>query len=284
MQIAQTRQSRGNRDEAVSYLRRALGADPENEAAYNRLEKAYEETGRWEDLDRLYRQRLSVATEVEAAELLMRRGELLEKKLGDRKGARECYESVLSREPLGGPASTRLHHLYRADKDYDKLLELNQRALDGTTERATRIRLMLEMAFIYRDQVNDSEAAAHLLHEVLQIEPDHRKALTAYEDYFRQKGDYRNLAELVRFAAQSAAEAGAPAMEICAKLEELADVSERHLGDLEGAVEAWQQIGRHHPDVQRSKDALGRIGAKMRMWQNMVNAWIRSWPRPPRPR
>ena len=271
MQIAQTRQSRGDRDGAIAYLRRALGADPENEAAYNRLEKAYEETGRWEDLDRLYRQRLSVATEMEQVDLLMRRGELLERKLGDRKGARECYESVLAHEPLGGPAHNRLMQLYRADKDYNKLLELHQRALDGTQDRATRIRLMIEMAAIHRENLGDQEAAAHLLHEVLQLEPDHRKALTAYEDYFRQKGDYRNLAELLRFAAQSAGQAGAPAMEVCARLEELADVSERHLGDLEGAIEAWQQIARLHPDVQRSKEALGRLGAKLRMWQGMVN-------------
>ena len=271
MQIAQSRQSRGDRDDAIAYLRRALGADPENEAAYNRLEKAYEETGRWEDLDRLYRQRLSVATEMEQVELLMRRGELLERKLGDRKGARECYESVLAHEPLGGPASNRLMQLHRADKDYERLLELHQRTLDGTQDRATRIRVMMEMSAIYREHMGDLEAAAHLLHEVLQLEPDHRKALSSYEDYFRQKGDYRNLSELLRFAAQSASQAGAPAMEVCGRLEELADVSERHLGDMEGAIEAWQQIARLHPDVQRSKEALGRLGAKLRMWQGMVN-------------
>jgi tetratricopeptide (TPR) repeat protein len=271
MQIAQARQTRGDRDGAIAYLRRALGADPENEAAYNRLEKAYEETGRWEDLDRLYRQRLSVATEMETTELLMRRGELLERKLGDRKGARECYEKVLADEPLGGPASNRLTQLYRADKDWERLLDLHQRTLDATQDPATRIRLMMEMSAIHREHLGDPEAAAHLLHEVLQLEPDHRKALDAYEDYFRQKGDYRNLSELLRFAAQSAGEAGAPPMEVCARLEELADVSERHLGDLEGAIEAWQQIARLHPDVQRSKEALGRLGAKLRMWQGMVN-------------
>jgi tetratricopeptide (TPR) repeat protein len=271
MQIAQARQTRGDRDGAIAYLRRALGADSENEAAYNRLEKAYEETGRWEDLDRLYRQRLSVATEMETTELLMRRGELLERKLGDRKAARDCYEKVLAEEPLGGPASNRLMQLYRADKDWDRLLDLHQRALDATQDPATRIRLMMEMSAIHREHLGDPEAAAHLLHEVLQLEPDHRKALDAYEDYFRQKGDYRNLSELLRFAAQSAGDAGAPPMEVCARLEELADVSERHLGDLEGAIEAWQQIARLHPDVQRSKEALGRLGAKLRMWQGMVN-------------
>jgi tetratricopeptide (TPR) repeat protein len=271
MQIAQRRQARGDRDGSISYLRRALGADPENDSAYQRLERAYEETGRWEDLDRLYRQKLSVTTGVEQVALLMRRAELLDKKLGDRKGARECYELVLPHEPLGGPASTRLLELLRADGDWEKVAELTRRMIEASGDRQARLRLQLELALICRDHLEDGEAAAHLFHEILQDEPGHRKALAAYEDYFRQKGDYRNLAELLRFAAQAAIDAAAPPMEICARLEELADVSERRLGDLEGAVEAWQLISEHHPDTERSREALGRLGAKMRMWHGMVN-------------
>ncbi|MCA9668370.1 MAG: tetratricopeptide repeat protein, partial [Myxococcales bacterium] len=267
MQIAQRRQSRGDRDGAIGYLRRALGADPENEAAATRLERAYQETGRWADLDRLYRQRISVASDLEATQLLMRRAELLERKLGDRQGARECYETVLPREVLGGPASTRLKELYRADEDWEKLEQLLQRELDGAKDRNARLKLMMEIALIRRDHGVDSEGAAVLLHEILQIDPEHRKALAAYEDYFRQKGDYRNLSELLRYAAQSAREANAPPMEICARLEELADVCERRLGDLEGAAEAWQQIADLHPDTGRSKESLRRIGVRMRMWQ-----------------
>ncbi|MCK5799802.1 MAG: hypothetical protein KAI47_21580, partial [Deltaproteobacteria bacterium] len=56
IQIAQRREARSDRDGTISYLRRALGADPENEGAATRLERAYRETGRWEDLDRLFRQ------------------------------------------------------------------------------------------------------------------------------------------------------------------------------------------------------------------------------------
>ncbi len=270
IQIAQSYQSRGDREKTVSYLRRALGADPQNEAAYLKLEKTYEETGRWEDLDRLYRQRISVASPVESIELLMRRGDLLERKLGDRKGARECYELVWPQEPLGGPAQNRLLHLYRADKEYDKLLALLQSQLDQTTDRRGRISIFMEMAFICRDQLNDHESSAHLFHEVLQIEPENRRALSAYADYFRQKEDYRNLAELLRFAAQAAKDAGASSMEICSKLEELADISERYIGDLEGAIEAWQQIGQLHPDTERTQDHLTRLAGKLRMWQGMV--------------
>ena len=270
MQIAQRRHNNGDREGSISFLRRALGADPENETAYNRLEQAYEETGRGEDLERLYRQRISVAMGAEATALQMRRGELLERKLGDLKGARECYESVLVHEPLGGPASSRLIEIYRAEGDWEKVIELKTRALDGARDQQARIQLMMEIATITRDHLNEAETAAHLFHEVLGVDPHHRKALAAYEDYFRQMGDYRNLAELLRFAAETATNSGAPPMEICARLEELADVSERRLGDLEGALDAWQQLAMIHPDTQRSNEAISRLGAKIKMWQGTI--------------
>ncbi|MCC6748811.1 MAG: hypothetical protein IT371_14220 [Deltaproteobacteria bacterium] len=266
LQVAQRRYARGDRDGAIGYLRRALGADPDNPAAASRLERAYEESNRWEELDRLYRQRLATATTVEAAELQMRRAELLERKLGDRQGAKACYEAILAHEPLGGPASSRLKELYRADGDHAKLLGLLRGSLDALQDRAQKARVMLEMAQLHRDALDEPDRAAELLHEVLQLEPGNRKAHDAYQSYFREKGDHRNLAELLRFAAQWAAEHKAPAVEVCARLEELAEVCERDLGDLPGALEAWQQLAHLHPDQQRSAGAVHRLAARLQAW------------------
>jgi tetratricopeptide (TPR) repeat protein len=179
---------------------------------------------------------------------------------------------VLAHEPLGGPASARLKELCRADGDFKRLLELLHGELEVTTDRSTRGRLMMEIAQLHRDKLGDPEAAALVLHDLLQADPQHRKALAAYEDYFRQKGDYRNLAELLRYAAQSSREAGAAPMEVCARLEELADACEQRLGDIDGAIEAWQQIAEIHPDRQRADDALRRLHAKRRMWHKTVEA------------
>ncbi|PIE66388.1 MAG: hypothetical protein CSA24_00280 [Deltaproteobacteria bacterium] len=270
IQIAQRREARSDRDGAIAYLRRALGADPENEAAAARLERAYRETGRWEDLDRLFRQRLSVVEESAAVELALRRGEILERKLGDRKGARECYEALLEDEPVGGRAEGHLRDIYSTDGDWEALLALDERALADTSPTEARIRLLLEMASIHGEKLNQPDTAAQLLHEVLQLDPQQRRALAAYEDYFRDKGDFRNLSELLRFSAQSARERGAPPMEVCSRLEELAEICERKLGDLPGALEAWEQIAELHHDVRRSRHAIDRLSRRMRQIQKLA--------------
>ena len=275
VKIAQRRESQGDRDGAISFLRRALGANPANEAAYIRLERTYQDTGRWEDLDSLYQQRLGVAGERERVALALQRADVLERKLGDRDRARKCYEEALEHEGAGGDAAGRLLEIYRADKDHDRLANLLQDVLSIPSNQETRIRHMMELAGLFAEHLDDVESAARLFFEVLQLDPAIDKAQQGYKDYFKHKGDFRNLAELARFCAQYAMDSGAPQLEICAVLEELAEISERRLGDLEGAVEAWQQIALLHPDVQRSRESLGRLNLQMKRWHHMVEAMER---------
>ena len=272
VKIAQRREGQGDREGAISYLRRALGADPANEAAYIRLERTYQDTGRWEDLEVLYGQRVAVADEREQAALQVQRADLLERRLGNHQKARECFEAAMEYEGAGSEVASRLMEIYRADGDHERLAELLQDALRVPADQPTSVRLMMELAALYDDHLDDDEAAARLHFEVIKLEPQHERALEAYRAYFKRKGDFKNLSELVRFAGQFAMDSGAPPLESCAILEELADISERHLGDLDGAVEAWQQIALLHPDTERSREALGRIGTQMKRWHHMVEA------------
>jgi len=272
VKIAQRRESQGDREGAISYLRRALGAEPANEAAYIRLERTYQDTGRWEDLEALYKQRVAVADQREQAALQMQRADLLERRLGNHQKARECYEAALEYEGASGEVAGRLMEIYRADGDHDKLADLLQDALRAPSDQPTRVRQLLELAALYDDHLDDDESAAHLYFEVLKLEPDHERALEGYKAYFKRKGDFKNLSELIRFVGQHAMDSGAPPLEICATLEDLAEISERHLGDLDAAVEAWQQIALLHPDTERSREALGRLGNQMKRWHHMVEA------------
>ncbi|MDP6370661.1 MAG: glycosyltransferase family 39 protein, partial [Planctomycetota bacterium] len=134
VKIAQRRESQGDREGAISYLRRALGADPSNEAAYIRLERTYQDTGRWEDLEVLYGQRVAVADPREQSALQMQRADLLERRLGNHQKARECFEAALEYEGPVGEVAERLMEIYRADGDNESLAYLLQEALRAPSE------------------------------------------------------------------------------------------------------------------------------------------------------
>src|SRR5215471_14688945 len=128
LELGRKRLGEGDGENAAVYLRRALGADPDNEEAARLLEETYQTLERWADLDRLYRQRLATATGPDVIDLLMRRAELAEGQLADRAEAKRCYEAILPHEPatLSGPATRRLLELYSHDNEWQKLATLRQ--------------------------------------------------------------------------------------------------------------------------------------------------------------
>src|SRR5262249_43498181 len=160
LELGRRQLSAGDGAAAASYLRRALGADPDNEAAAKLLEETYQALERWADLDRLYRQRLATASGPAAVDLLRGRAQLSEERLDDRKEAKRCYEAILQHEPLGGPAAERLERMVTEDGDWEALAALKQRALESAADPEARTRLRIELGRLYADQAGDAAAAA----------------------------------------------------------------------------------------------------------------------------
>ena len=272
LELAGRDQADGAAEASVAYLKRALGADPTSEEAYTRLQQAYQQLERWDELERLYAQRAAVVPPQEAATLQMYRADLLLRYLERTDEARRCFEAALPQQGPTGDAAAQLLEIYREGNDWDLVIQILSAQVDSCSTLEAKVRLKLEMSAILRDRLDDPEAAAHLVHEVLQLQPDSHLAMEAYQTYFRRKGDFPNLVNLQRYLADQGRVTGMPAVDICALLEEVADTSERRLGDLEGAVEAWQQIAEIHPDTARSQEALDRLATRMHSWQQKIQA------------
>ena len=272
LDLAVRRQDEGESEQSVAYLKRALGADPTSEQAFTLLQQAYQQLERWEELERLYAQRTAVVGPQEAASLQMYRADLLLRHLGRVDEARRCFEAALPHQGPAGDAAAQLLEIYREGNDWDLVIRILRAQVDVCTTLEAKVGLKLEMSAILSDRLDDPEAAAHLVHEVLQLQPDSHLAMEAYQAYFRRKGDFPNLVNLQRYLADQGRVTAMPSMDICDLLEEVANTSERRLGDLEGAVEAWQQIAEIHPDTARSQEALDRLAARMHSWQQKVQA------------
>ena len=55
---------------------------------------------------------------------------------------------------------------------------------------------------ITREHLNDRDRAAEQLHRVLSINPQNEEALARYGDHFRERRDWRGLADLLEFALE----------------------------------------------------------------------------------
>ena len=249
-QIARRRLEAGDVENTISALRKALAAVPGHPESSDLIERTYYDAQRFQDLDRYYRERVQGATSPEEQiNFLYKRAQLAEGDLEDIPEAQRIYSEIAEQEPPGGPAGERLAELYAHGQDYAKLAELREKQLGDVEDPEHRVRLMTELASLYGDRLGDRDQAAVYLHAILQLEPGNPAALAAYAEHFRDKQDWPALVDLLDFGLEQARAAGASADELIGRLEEIAAVSEKHLGDAERAVIAWRRIEELDPEL-----------------------------------
>jgi golgin subfamily B member 1 len=270
-QIARRRHEAGDVDNAVAALRKSLAAVPFHTEALALLERVLTESSRFADLDRFLRERVAQArTNKEKIEILTKRAHLAETSLGDLEEAIRTYEQVVALEPPGGPADQHLAKLYAGRADYGKLAELREKQLERTTDHAGRLALLRELAELYQDRLGDREQAAVYLHAILQDNPSDAPALKAYADHFRARGSFRELADLLEFAAEHDRKHGRPLEDLLPRLEEVAVLVETKLGDLDRTLAVWRRIWELSPGYERAREAQKRILQKTKQWAQMV--------------
>ena len=271
-QIARRRQEAADIDNAVAALRKALAAVPGHAESSALIEQVLYGGGRLVDLDLYYRERVAEAKELEEKmDFLFKRAQLAEGDRRDMAEALRIYQDIVDIEPAGGPASQRLVELFSEKQDYARLAELREKQLGRVTDPGFRVAVLLELATLYRDRLGDPEQAAVCWHAVLQEDPNHPEALPAYAEHFRTRGDFPALIELLEFSFDHARGVGRPVEELLERLEEIAVIAERSLGDTERALSAWQRMDELQPGHDRAREAQKRILQKGKQWDRMVS-------------
>lgn len=256
----------------IGFLRRALGADPYSRASSEALEEALADTGRWEELDRILKHREASAEEdPEKIAILERRIGLYEGPLSDRPALIEALGNLAALQPPHGPASHQLRKLLREEQRWDDLatrIEADASALEH--DPRAQVGELLELATIAREHQGDKDRAAELLHRALGADPGNEEALARYAEHFRERRDWRGLADLYEFALDTARESGAANQELVRRLEEIAQIAELRLGDAARAMEAWKRIAELEPNSHKAREALRRLGSRAKMWEQLV--------------
>ncbi|HUS67692.1 MAG TPA: hypothetical protein VMZ28_24320 [Kofleriaceae bacterium] len=272
VEIGRRRMATEDTEAAILYLRRALGVDPFSQTSIESLENALIRGQKWEELDRLYRQVLAVVqSDADRETLLRKRADLVENQLGDREELKRVLEQVAALEPPGNPSYIRLRQLYTEDEDWSMLAALLETEIEAHEDDPHRqLRELLELATIVREHLGDRDRAAEILHRVLTIDPRSDEALTRYGDHFRERRDWRGLADLNEFALENIREAGGTVPELVRRLEELAHLAELRLGDMERAIATWRRVEELDPENPRAHESLRRLLSRAKMWEQLV--------------
>ncbi len=272
----------GDAEAGLGFLRRAVGVDPYDRTAGAALEQALRTAGRWDELERLLGQRASLTEDdPERAALLRRRIELFDEERPDRGQLIAALTELTELEPPRGPATQRLRVLLHEDQRWRDLAALIERDLASITaavapgddtgdDTDAQVAEILELAVLTREHLNEKDKAAELLHRALSIDPTNEDALARYVEHFRERRDFRGLADLYEFSLENARDAGATPAELMRRLEEIAQICELRLGDVPRALDTWRRIEDLEPGSPKAREAVRRLSARAKMWEQLV--------------
>ncbi|HRI10597.1 MAG TPA: hypothetical protein PKW35_22405, partial [Nannocystaceae bacterium] len=266
----------GDTRETLKLLRRTLSLRPDHHEAGTLLAEHLSAQERWTELDDLYARWIGYVHEDDSYELWMQRGELLETHLARREEARLCYEAASRFEGPDGPAWKRLEELYASLGDSEALVGLLEAHAEQQPDTIPVARL-LRAAEIYRSELHNDERASFFFFKVLEREPFNPIAFEGYKEHWRRKNNWSQLRDLLLYQVDQAQNLRGPGTPLqnpafAEEFVELADICERRLGDLDGALDAWHRMAAAFPNDYRSREPIARLDKRIRVLAQLIQS------------
>jgi tetratricopeptide (TPR) repeat protein len=242
--------SQHDADAAVAVLEAILAERPAHAGAFGALVALHEAAERPREVIRclLDRSRADVP-EAEVIALLGRAAELAERALDDRGEALAYVREALARAGETPPLLRDLARLHEALGQREEAVAALDR-LAAAGDQSERIATLLEKAKLQREA--DDPAQVATWHEILAADPAHAEAFAALDAWHTQRGEHRELAELLRTRAETERD-----LSVRGALQaRLGAIRSAALGDEEGARTAWETALEFDPDNSDAATAL----------------------------
>ncbi|MGD8861048.1 MAG: tetratricopeptide repeat protein [Myxococcales bacterium] len=240
---------------AFSYAAAAYALDPASERSRAALESAAEAAVAYERVTDLYRKRADAVGGDEAVTLRRRVAELALDRLSQTDLAIEESRKVLQEHPADAQVMDTLERLYRSEQRVVDLHSLLEHRLEQDPSVEERWETLRELAQLEEEKFEDPNAAARRLRAMSEIDPGDRDTLLTRDRLALAAERWEELDEILALRLEVEQE---PAARV-----ELASrrglVKLDHLGQLEAALDAFEQVLQSEPLHHTTVAALERM-------------------------
>ncbi len=258
----------GDPEAALGCVARALEMDPEDGRIQEELDRLGEVTGAWQRVQRAYEAADGPSLPPRLrARFLVRRAELQERFGEDPEGAFRLYQEAFLADPRADRPVTELSRLApTVEGGWEELLGLLEDAADhaGTIELEAALRRSCLM--ILEQELHRPEGTTGHLERLWEIEEATEDELTRLAGRLTDEGQWRTLLELLATMAARGTEEQRQA-----RLFRMAEIQERELGDLQGAVKTLRQVVEEHPGHREAMERLVGLYSKLGDWERVVD-------------
>jgi len=229
--------------EAFDIYARALVEDKINEKTLMRLEDLAAQTGRWEDLARLFDAQLEDVTDAEVAVTLgLRCAAVYEEKLDRTDDAITRYLKVLEADAENRPAIMRLDALFQITERWEDLTHVLQKEALIMEDPEQSLQVQFRLGQLYQQELEDVDRAVEVYRDILAAEPAHDQSIAALELLFTEGLKRAEIIEILE-----------PLYRMQSEWNKLGTLYERQLDDIE---EAEERVGMIHRIAELFEERL----------------------------
>lgn len=270
----------GDRDKAATHYRAAVEADRDNlEAALGLVSmllaeaKEHDDTERWAEVDRRYREILmrhkSALADGQVVEIWHNVGVACRAQ-GEGGKAVDAFRRALERDPRHASSLDGLIQVAGERGDW-KSVALAKRDQIAGAGSAEKLRLLEDIGDLYREKLGDGETALGAYLEGLALEPSSHTLLHKSLDIYTEKKQWRRAMDTLAQLAEHEADQVRRAKYFYAA----AVIARDELGDAEAAVDNFERVLEDAPDNHKAFDAIDRLLGDKGDWKRLARAYRR---------
>ncbi|MDX2023641.1 MAG: tetratricopeptide repeat protein [Deltaproteobacteria bacterium] len=237
---------------AADMALRAFAEAPEQAWPRQWAERLAAEVGNWEALAAAYEQGLNSVKGEAKLGLLRTLARVYERELMDAETAIACNRRVLEASADDAEAVDALQRLFIATERYEDLLAIYDKKLAMATTDDERRDVRFKLASLYEEEVKDADKAIEAYSAILKEAPEETAALQALDRLYSATSNWKELAKTLERELALALDEVASADLIY----RLGKIKEDHLGNPEGAVEAYTRALGLYPAHEEARHAL----------------------------
>jgi len=199
LQVGELWESRlGDNERAAEAYREVLTVDPQNLPALKALEQLYLKAGRIDAYLEVLEHQLEVTpADTERVSLYLRMAQVWEQQPGRTDKAIECLQNVLEIDPTQLPVYRDIERLFRAERNWDSLVDIYRRHIDVETEASERSSVQLALGRLFEEELRDPDRAAESYNDILGFDPDHTDALRGLARIYEQTEQWDRAVEVM---------------------------------------------------------------------------------------
>jgi len=263
----------GKHRNALDAWLNALELDPTNVATLEALHQIYQQSQAWVELIDVLQRLIAVGPELlgedRTRDLYAQMARIHGEYLMQSDEAIDGWLKVLEIRDGDMEALASLEQLYTQEGRWNEAIQALERKSRAVEDTESRIDVLMQIASIWQDKLDDRVQGSAAYLEVLELDPSNLGAGQALEDIYRETEDWAALAELLI----SRAEIIEDKPQKVETLQGAAKVFEEHLGDLDSAFAVLQAAFNVDYGNERTSRELERLATQAGKWGDLINEY-----------